>query len=227
MFTLLISELSDLLFLILHTSGSEQFPPTLTPQEEKECIEKMINGDVKARQKLIEHNLRLVAHIIKKYCQNCSEQEDLISIGTIGLIKGISSFNPDKGTKLATYAARCIENEILMYFRNQKKMALDVSISEPIDTDSQGNTLTLIDLISVDDTIADELDLSYRIEKMLMCIRDIKKKRDKEILIRRYGLSGNPPETQKTVADALGISRSYVSRIEKKLLSDLKEKLDD
>ena len=150
----------------------------------------------------------------------------MISIGTIGLIKGVGSFNPDKGTKLATYAARCIENEILMHFRNQKKCGLDISISEPIDTDSQGNTLTLIDLISVDDTIADDLDLSCRIEKMLICINEIKRKRDKEILIRRYGLSGNQPETQKTVAEALSISRSYVSRIEKKLLADLKEKLD-
>ncbi len=226
MLSLLISELADLLFLVLHTSGSEQFPPPLCANEEKECIEKMRNGDKDARQKLIEHNLRLVAHIIKKYCQNCNEQEDLISIGTIGLIKGVGSFNPDKGTKLATYAARCIENEVLMHFRNQKKSVLDISISEPIDTDSQGNTLTLIDLISVDDTIADDLDLSCRIEKMLFFIGEIKKKRDKEILVRRYGLSGNPPETQKTVAEALGISRSYVSRIEKKLLADLKDKLD-
>lgn len=227
LFGLLLSELSDLLFLILHTSGCEQFPAPLCAQKEKEYLQLMMQNDVKARQALIEHNLRLVAHIIKKYYSNYNEQEDLISIGTIGLIKGIKSFDPDKGTKLATYAAKCIENEILMYFRNQKKSSQDISINEPIDTDTQGNPLTLMDIIYVDDTIIDDLDLSHRISRLNEYIEKMEKPRDREILIRRYGLRGTHPQTQKTVAAALGISRSYVSRIEKKLLNELKSKLSD
>ena len=227
MLGLLLSELSDLLFLILHTSGSEQFPVPLSPQKEKECIEKMMQNDLKARQTLIEHNLRLVAHIIKKYYSTYSEQEDLISIGTIGLIKAINSYNPEKGTKLATYAARCIENEILMHFRNLRKTAQDVSISEPIDTDPQGNPLTLMDIIYVDDTIVDEIDLANRIAKLNEHINNLEKQRDKDILIMRYGLTGTKPHTQKCVAAALGISRSYVSRIEKRLLLELRAKLQE
>ncbi|MGI6744874.1 MAG: RNA polymerase sigma-28 factor precursor [Firmicutes bacterium ADurb.Bin300] len=223
----LLSELSNLIFLILHTSGSEQFPIPLSSQEEKECLEKMKQNDMAAKQKLIEHNLRLVAHVIKKYYANYNEQEDLISIGTIGLIKGINTFDPDKGTKLATYAARCIENEILMWFRNQKKISQEISISDPIDTDSQGNPLTLMDIICVDDSTLENLDLAYRKAKLLVLIENLEKPRDKEILIRRYGLKGGKPQTQKTVAAALGISRSYVSRIEKRLLNELKEKLSD
>lgn len=227
MLGLLLSELSDLLFLILHTSGSEQFPAPLSPQKEKECIEKMMQNDLKARQTLIEHNLRLVAHIIKKYYSTYSEQEDLISIGTIGLIKAINSYDPKKGTKLATYAARCIENEILMHFRNLRKTAQDVSISEPIDTDPQGNPLTLMDIIYVDDTIVDEIDLANRIAKLNEHINNLEKQRDKDILIMRYGLKGTKPHTQKCVAAALGISRSYVSRIEKRLLLELRAKLQE
>lgn len=227
MLGLLLSELSDLLFLILHTSGSEQFPAPLSPQKEKECLERMMQNDLKARQTLIEHNLRLVAHIIKKYYSTYSEQEDLISIGTIGLIKAINSFNPEKGTKLATYAARCIENEILMHFRNMRKTAQDVSISEPIDTDPQGNPLTLMDIIYVDDTIVDEIDLANRITKLNKHIENLEKQRDKDILIMRYGLKGTKPHTQKSVAATLGISRSYVSRIEKRLLLDLRAKLKE
>lgn len=227
MLGLLLSELSDLLFLILHTSGSEQFPAPLSPQKEKECIEKMMQNDLKARQMLIEHNLRLVAHVIKKYYSTYSEHEDLISIGTIGLIKAINSYNPEKGTKLATYAARCIENEILMHFRNLRKSALDVSISEPIDTDPQGNPLTLMEIIYVDDTIVDEIDLANRIAQLYEHIENLEKQRDKDILIMRYGLKGVKPCTQKSVASALGISRSYVSRIEKRLLLELRSKFSN
>ncbi len=223
----LLSELSNLIFLILHTSGSEQFPVPLSSQEEKECLEKMKINDMAAKQKLIEHNLRLVAHVIKKYYSNYNEQEDLISIGTIGLIKGINTFDSDKGTKLATYAARCIENEILMWFRNQKKISQEISITDPIDTDSQGNPLTLMDIICVDDNTLDNLDLAYRKAKLSALIENLQRPRDKEILVKRYGLQGGKPQTQKTVATSLGISRSYVSRIEKRLLNELKEKLSD
>lgn len=225
MLGLLLNELSELIFLILHISGSEQFPAPLSAQKEKECIQKMMKNDEKARHTLIVHNLRLVAHIIKKYYSNYNEQEDLISIGTIGLIKGINSFNPEKGTRLATYAARCIENEILMHFRNQKKSSQDISISEPIDTDSQGNSLTFMEIVCVEDDIVDELDLAHRISKLYQYIDELEKPRDREILIRRYGLKGTEPQTQKVVAAALGISRSYVSRIESKIIKELRAKM--
>ena len=173
------------------------------------------------------HNLRLVAHIIKKYYSNYSDQEDLISIGTIGLIKGINSFDYTKGTRLATYASRCIENEILMHFRSQKKSAQDISMSEPIDTDSEGNPLTLSDIVYTDDTIADDLDKKIKIEKLREYIDEMDDSRDREIILKRYGLFMSKPMTQREIAEEMGISRSYVSRIEKRALKKLREKFTE
>ncbi len=220
----LLNLLSNLLFFILHVTDTDSFPRPLTKKEEEQALKEMNEGSENARKKLIEHNLRLVAHIIKKYYSNYSEQDDLISIGTIGLIKGINSFKSEKGTKLATYCARCIENEILMYFRNAKKLSQEMSFSDPIDTDNEGNPLTLMDIIAVDDTIVDDIDTKNKLKKLLIYLKEMPESRDKEILIKRYGLNGEIPQTQKEVAKDLGISRSYVSRIEKRILKELKDK---
>ncbi len=217
--------MSNMLCLILHLTDTDSFPKPLNAKEENELLIKFANGDKGAREKLIEHNLRLVAHIVKKYYANYSEQDDLISIGTIGLIKGINSFNQNKGTKLATYCARCIENEILMYFRNNKKTSQEISFSEPIDTDSEGNPLTLMDIIAIDDTIIDDIDTKNKIIKLIELIEKISNERDKTIIIKRYGLNGTKPMTQKEIAKELKISRSYVSRIEKKVLEELRKSL--
>lgn len=214
---------NNMLYFMLHIEGTGSFPKPLRAKEEREALERFAAGDTEARDLLIEHNLRLVAHIIKKYYSSYSDQDDLISVGTIGLIKGINSFNGEKGTRLATYAARCIENEILMYFRSQKKSAQDISMNEPIDTDSEGNPLTLSEIIYTDDTIADDLDTKIKIEKLRAHIRDMPNTREKEIIIRRYGLDGNTPETQREIAKRLQISRSYVSRIEKRALTQLRK----
>ncbi len=217
--------LSNMLCLILHVTDTDAFPKPLSKKEECDLLEKMSQGDDNAKKKLIEHNLRLVAHIVKKYYANYSEQDDLISIGTIGLIKGINSFKYEKGTKLATYCARCIENEILMYFRNCKKISQEISFSEPIDTDSEGNPLTLMDIIAVDDTIVDDIDTRNKIIKVAEIVNNIKNERDKMIIIKRYGLDGTHPLTQKEIAKELNISRSYVSRIEKRILEEIKSLL--
>ena len=190
---------------------------------ESELLEKSRNGDLGARNKLIEHNLRLVAHIVKKYYANSSNQDDLISIGTIGLIKAVSTFKSDKNIRLATYASRCIENEILMYFRNQKKSAQDVYISDPIDTDKEGNSLTLIDVIADKSDIVEELDTKLKLEKLKTIISDVLDQREFEIIELRYGLGNKPELTQREIAKKLNISRSYVSRIEKSALEKLRQ----
>ena len=179
-----------------------------------------------ARTELIEHNLRLVSHIIKKYYAGYDEQEDLISIGTIGLIKAIDSFDIDKGARLATYAARCIENEILMYYRSRKKDANIISVNEPIDVDSEGNPLTLIDIISTDDTICDDIDIKNKSAQLYKYVESISDKRDREIIVKRYGLYNQKEKTQNEIAKELGISRSYVSRIEKRVIGELREKFN-
>ena len=219
--SLLREAISNILFLVLHVTGNGSFPRPLTAHEEREYLERWKNGDTQARSKLIEHNLRLVAHIIKKYYSNLNDQEDLISIGTIGLIKAIDSFNSDKGIRLSSYAARCIENEVLMFFRSGKKSAQDVSLNEPIDTDKDGNTLTLIDIMSTEDNIIDNLDCKIKSEQLKKYISDSLSPREKTIIELRYGLNGQTPLTQREVASSLGISRSYVSRIEKKALGIL------
>ena len=223
-FSLIYGVISGIFYLALHPTNVGSFPPALSPKEECELIEKMEKGDKSAREKLIEHNLRLVAHVVKKYYTDKVEQDDLISIGTIGLIKGISSFNSSKGIKLATYAARCIENEILMYFRSLKKTAQDVSINDPIETDKEGNNLSLMDVIADDKNILDEIDLRIKTEKLQRYMNEVLTSREKLIISLRFGLVGGSEKTQREVAKQLGISRSYVSRIEKKALIKLYEK---
>ena len=218
--------LSNLLVFVLHVTNSDSFPPPLSKKEELEAIEKMSKGDKFAKDKLIKHNLRLVAHIIKKYYSSYSDQDDLISIGTIGLIKGINSFKPEKGTKLATYVSKCIENEILMYFRNVKKTSQEISFNEPIDVDNEGNPLTLIDIIAVDDTIIEDIDYKNKLKKAIEIINNIECKRDRKIIIMRYGLDGKLPKTQREVAKELKISLSYVSRIEKRIIETIRNEFN-
>ena len=222
----LLHSLSNVFYMALHVVNSGSFPRPLTAAREQECLaayrEKV---DLEARNELIEHNLRLVAHIIKKYYSSVRDQDDLISIGTIGLIKAVNTFDYTKGIRFATYASRCIENEILMYFRSNKKNSQDVSISEPIDTDKDGHPLTLMDVLAEDDTILEDLDLKINAEKLYRYIRDILDDREKEIIEWRYGLVGGGL-TQREVAKKLNISRSYVSRIEKKALEKLKKRFD-
>lgn len=222
----LIQTLSHIFYMALHVVNSGSFPRPLPADEERRCLEAYRkHGDINARNRLIEHNLRLVAHIIKKYYNTVREQDDLISIGTIGLIKAVSTFDYNKGTRLATYASRCIENEILMHFRASKKTAQDVSFSEPIDTDKDGHPLTLSDVVSEENTILEEIDLKINSEKLYRYIKEILGERERKIIEMRYGLAGHPL-TQREVAGKLDISRSYVSRIEKKALEKLKKRFD-
>ena len=212
--------LSSLFYSLQLSSGS--FPRPLTEEEERYYLDLAGKGDLEARNVLIERNLRLVAHIMKKYYAQTADQEDLISIGTIGLIKAASSFNSGKGTKFATYASRCIENEILMYFRQKKKSMQDVSISDPIDVDKDGNSITLMDIVQGDENILDSIDLSIQSQKLYHFIEHNLEPREQKILAYRYGLYNLRPMPQREVAKKLNISRSYVSRIEKKALEKLK-----
>ena len=222
-FSLLMKIASAVYYFALHVKGAGSFPPPLSAEREAELLEKSRNGDDDARNELIEHNLRLVAHIVKKYYNTGADQDDMISIGTIGLIKAVSTFNADKGIHLATYASRCIENEILMFFRNQKKTAQDVFISDPIDTDKDGNTLTLIDVIADKSDIADEIDTKIKVEKLRVILPVCLTERERLIIEMRYGLSGREELTQREIAKKLNISRSYVSRIEKSALEKLRK----
>lgn len=222
-FSLLMKIASAIYYFALHVKGAGSFPPPLSAEREAELLEKSRNGDDDARNELIEHNLRLVAHIVKKYYNTGADQDDMISIGTIGLIKAVSTFNADKGIHLATYASRCIENEILMFFRNQKKTAQDVFISDPIDTDKDGNTLTLIDVIADKSDIADEIDTKIKVEKLRVILPVCLTERERLIIEMRYGLFGREELTQREIAKKLNISRSYVSRIEKSALEKLRK----
>lgn len=221
----LLFVLSRMLCLILHVTDADSFPKALSRKEEELYINEMMQGNEQARNMLIEHNLRLVAHVVKKYYTLNRDQDDLISIGTIGLIKGVNSFNPRKGVKLATYCARCIDNEILMNFRSEKKTAQDISFDDPIDTDSEGNPLTLLDIIAIEDTIVEDIDTKNKLRKLVGIIESMPCNRDKEIIVKRYGLNGKPPMTQREIAEELNISRSYVSRIEKRMLEEMHQKL--
>ena len=197
------------------------FPDPLTKEEEEKCIELYLNGDNEARRKLIEHNLRLVAHIVKKYDSKAEEQDDLISIGTIGLIKGVDSFSNKHGTRITTYCARCIENEILMYFRSNNKNSKNVSLNESVGFDKDGNEITILDILKAPKPdFLEEIDKKDNI-KLLLNYLDILSSREKEIIIRRYGLYNYPEQTQKVIAKELKISRSYVSRIEKRALTKI------
>ena len=222
--SMILQLLSSIYYFALHVTGAGSFPPPLSSKQEVELLAKAENGDIDAKNKLIEHNLRLVAHITKKYYTAGCEQDDLISIGTIGLIKAISTFKSNKGIRLATYASRCIENEILMHFRNIKKTAQDVYISDPIDTDKDGNALTLIDVIADEGDIEDEIDKKIKIEKLRVILTGTLDERETQIINMRYGLGGNEELTQREIAKELGISRSYVSRIEKAALEKLRRR---
>ena len=226
MFTLFGNVLNNLFLLSLHIDSRNVFPKPLSKQEEEECFKKMKEGDDSARSKLIEHNLRLVAHIIKKYYSNLKDQDELISIGTIGLIKAVSTFDFLKGNRFAAYASRCIENEILMHFRAQKKTLGDVYIDDPIDTDKDGNPLTLMDIMGDGKDIVEQVDLSIRSRQLYGFLKNALDEREFEIIKHRYGLYGCNALTQREVAQKLDISRSYVSRIEKKALSALRKMYD-
>lgn len=220
LFQFIVSLFSNLVPLVGSISN-QAFPNPLSTEEEEAYLALMAEGDKEAREKLIEHNLRLVAHIVKKYQNQTDDKEDLISIGTIGLIKAIDSFSPDKGTKLATYAARCIDNEILMLFRSTKKMRNDVSLYDPIGYDKEGNEICLIDVVKdenkdLNDVIIQQLAIE-KVEKNLKSLTQ----RERDIIIRRFGLENHEEETQQEIAKSYGISRSYVSRIEKRALMKL------
>ena len=220
---LLTQIVSNLFYLALHVTGAGSFPPPLSSKREAELLALKEQGDQNAKNELIEHNLRLVAHVVKKY-YTADEQDDLISIGTIGLIKAVNTFKSDKKIRLATYAARCIENEILMHFRNNKKYAQDVYISDPIDTDKNGNTLTLIDIIADEGNIEDEIDTKIKVHKLRTILNGALDERELQIINMRYGLGGEKELTQREIAKKLGISRSYVSRIETAALEKLRKK---
>lgn len=226
MLTAVVWLLSNSMLLSLHLSGGTgSFPRPLSAEEEKDCVERALAGDEQARNALIEHNLRLVSHIVKKYYTQTAEQDDLVSIGTIGLIKAVSSYRPEKGTRLATYAARCIENEILMYFRSRKKVQGEISLSESIDSDKDGNELYLMDVVGTDEDLYAEL--ADREDKLLIrrLVRECLTEREREVIAARYGFGGLV-QTQRDVAARLGISRSYVSRIEKRALEKLEAALN-
>ena len=214
------------LFLSLHLAGNTgSFPKPLSAEEEQVYLARCAEGDLDARNVLVERNMRLVAHIIKKYYTQSVEQDDLISIGTIGLIKGISSYKPEKNVKLATYAARCIENEVLMFFRSQKKLQGEVSLSDTLDTDKDGNNLFLMDIVGVEDTMLEDLDTRDSHIRVRQLVDKCLTEREADIIRQRYGLNGKTPRTQRELAADYGISRSYVSRIEKRALGKLEEAL--
>lgn len=219
--------LNSLFFSLRLSDGGGSFPKPLSAEEERKCLERCAQGDMEARNTLIEHNLRLVAHIVKKYYTQSGGQDDLISIGTIGLIKGISTFKMDKKVRLATYASRCIENEILMYFRSTKKLQGEVSLSDTLDSDGDGNSLSLMDVISVDDDMLENLNARDSCVQVRKYVDQYLSEREKMIITLRYGLDNRPPRTQREIAAQSGISRSYVSRIEKKALKKLKDAFDE
>lgn len=229
MLSFLFQCLQSLTLLLSYISSGNSFPKPLSAKEERECLLKFRDtGDMDARNKLIEHNLRLVAHIGKKYSGSVPDHEDLLSIGTIGLIKGIESFDPDKGTRLATYAARCVENEILMMLRAKKKENGDVSLNESVGTDKEGNNIMLIDVMSNNEAdIFDEINTGVEIKQLYKNIKTELDRREREVIILRYGLLDGKCVPQREIAKKLGISRSYVSRIEKKAVSKLKKGICD
>ena len=227
-FTLIIATLAKFLSPILGIGTAQNFPPALSQEDEREKFIVMREGGERsddARQELILHNLRLVAHIVRKYYSQNKNQDDLVSIGTIGLVKAVDTFNVENGARFATYASKCIQNEILMSFRAQKKHSSEISINETIDVDRDGNPLSYMDVISSDEDIAEEVDRKILTTKALSCIKTVLTLRERQIIIMRYGLFGSEELTQREIAEKLGISRSYVSRIEKSALEKLKSAL--
>jgi len=216
--------LSGLMYSLQLQTGS--FPRPLSAKEERHYLELAAKGDLQARNILIERNLRLVAHIMKKYYAQTADQEDLVSIGTIGLIKGIETFNMEKGARLATYAARCVENEILMHFRAQKKMAQDVSLSDLIETGADGAALSLMDVVSDETDLGAQVEKRQLLKKLCVAVDTVLDPQERQVVLLRYGLGSGTPLRQRQVAEATGISRSYVSRIEKKALEKLRKALE-
>ncbi len=223
----LILILNSMFCTLRLSTGSGSFPKPLTAEEEKEYLDRAARGDMEARNILIERNLRLVAHIVKKYYTQTDEQEDLISIGTIGLIKGITTFDHTKGAKLGTYAARCIENEILMYFRGRKKAAGNISLSDDIDTGKDGNSLSILDVLSTDENMFEDLCSRDMTARLMKCVETVLEPREREVIRLRYGLGNSVPLTQREIAQQMGISRSYISRIEKKALGKLLDAINE
>ena len=216
--------LQDALFMLGYLARGSAFPQPLSREEEQKLIERMESGDAQAREKLIEHNLRLCAHIARKYTVPGYEQDDLISIGTVGLIKGVSSFKPGTGTQLSTYCARCIENEILMCLRASQKRKGDISLHEPIGTDAEGNEMTLIDILGTDeDEVHGQVERRVSLESVRKLVTSCLHGREKTVIEMRYGLADGKVYAQQEVAKKLGVSRSYVSRIEKKAMQRLKD----
>ena len=222
MLTYLMNIFSRFLHLMLGIGTPRGFPPPLSADEERKCFRLAAAGDADAREKLIVHNLRLVSHIVRKYYSSSRMQEDLVSVGSLGLIKAVDSFDIENGARFATYAAKCIQNEILMYFRQQRKLQAEVSINDAIDVDRDGNPLTYIDVISCEENIADDLDLRLDGAKVRTYVDTVLGERERQIVKLRYGLDGRDTLTQREVAALLGISRSYVSRIEKSALEKLR-----
>ena len=218
--------LMNSVLLMLRISPGDSFPKPLSRTEEQEYLERWAKGDIEARNILVEHNLRLVAHIIKKYFTQAEDADDLISIGTIGLIKGINTYKPDKGVRLATYASRCVENEILMHFRSQKKSQGDVSLSDTLDTDEEGGGLSVMDLIAQEDDMAERIVSAEVCESLRNCVDTVLSPREAKIIRLRYGLDSQMPLTQRETAKLCSISRSYVSRIEKRALEKLRNELE-
>ena len=216
--------LSSLIYSLQLSSGS--FPSPLSPKEEEYYLKLSAQGDMEARNVLIEHNLRLVTHIMKKYYAQTADQEDLISIGTIGLIKGITSFDAEKGVRLATYAARCVENEILMYFRSQRKTSQDVSLSDYIETGTDGAALSLMDVVGEEEDLLETINNRQCVAQVRQAVDRCLTDQERQVILLRYGLGGVKASRQREVAQMLGISRSYVSRIEKRALQKLRQELE-
>lgn len=220
-FLLLINSL----LLFLRLSPGDSFPKPLSRQEEQDCLDRWAAGDIEARNTLVEHNLRLVAHILKKYYAQAEDADDLLSIGTVGLIKAVNTYRTDKGVRLATYASRCIENEILMYFRSQRKSAGDLSLSDALDHEEEGG-LSVLDVLAQEDDMAERLVSEELCGRLRQSVQTVLEKREAELIRLRYGLDGQQPHTQRETAAVLGISRSYVSRLEKRALEKLRAAME-
>ena len=221
----ILSFFSSFVHLILGINTPQSYPPPLSQKEEEALFAEKEKGSQRARERLILHNLRLVSHIVRKYYSTARNQEDLVSIGTLGLVKAVDTFKQSAGARFATYAAKCIQNEILMHFRSQKKLSLEVSLNDVIDVDRDGNPLTYIDVVCCDEDIAEEIDRKITTEKMLVYVDKLLSPRERQIIMMRYGLGGIKAQTQREIAESLGISRSYVSRIEKAALVTLRDAL--
>ena len=228
MFSSILSVFSSFINLILGISTPQSYPPPLESEEEKKLFKSLESGSGETdriRERLILHNLRLVSHIVRKYYATAKNQEDLVSIGTLGLIKAVDSFRVGSGARFATYASRCIQNEILMHFRSQKKLSAEVSLEDTIDVDRDGNPLTYMDVISSEESLESEMARKLSGESAINLVNRLCDRRERQIIAMRYGLAGRPPMTQKRVAELLGISRSYVSRLEKSALDKLRSSL--